>query len=256
MAIQRPNRRDCRPSPGKSDHDLYREVIEDYAHDELGYDTAWFVEHAFSDYLPHPSPLITMSHIAAHAPDLVQQLQCSSAGITRYRCGSPWSAHDARSAADRQGRGTAKSEYDNYNVDMSTARARMNESYKIIELALQGEPFTYDGEFYQYDKPVRLRPGVAPGSNIQFYGTIGSPSGAENVATLGLPLLCQSQFPDKLLAKIHDTWEQQCAALGQQKDAPVIQVRTLIKDSDEKAFAVAMIYTKRVCCPARALRAR
>jgi len=232
-------------SPGKSDHDLYREVIEDCKLiDELGYDTAWFVEHAFSDYLPHPSPLITMSHIAAHAPDL---------GLATAVLVLPW--HNPLRVAGELamvsaltrgplligiGRGTAKSEYDNYNVDMSTARARMNESYKIIELALQGEPFTYDGEFYQYEKPVRLRPGVAPGSNIQFYGAIGSPSGAENVATLGLPLLCQSQFPDKLLAKIHDTWEQQYAALGQQSDAPnVIQVRTLIKDTDEEAFAVA-----------------
>jgi alkanesulfonate monooxygenase SsuD/methylene tetrahydromethanopterin reductase-like flavin-dependent oxidoreductase (luciferase family) len=232
-------------SPGKSDHELYREVIDDCKLiDELGFDSAWFVEHAFSDYLPHPSPLITMSHIAAHAPDL---------GLATAVLVLPW--HNPLRVAGELamvsaltngplligiGRGTAKSEYDNYNVDMRTARARMNESYKIIQTALSGEPFTYDGEFYQYEKPVRLRPAVAPGSAIQFYGAIGSSSGAENVAELGLPLLCQSQFPDKLLAKIRATWDERCAELDQQPKAPnVIQVRTLIKDTDKEAFTVA-----------------
>ena len=138
------------------------------------------------------------------------------------------------------GRGTAKSEYDNYNVDMRTARARMNETYTIIERALTGEPFTYHGEFYQYDKPVRLRPSVAPDATIRFFGAIGSPSGAQNVANLGLPLLCQSQFPDRLIAKIHETWQSEISRLGHTVNAPnVVQVRTLIKDTDEEAFAVA-----------------
>ena len=230
---------------GKADHDLYREVIEDcQLIDELGYDTAWFVEHAFSDYLPHPSPLITMSHVAAHAPNL---------GLATAVLVLPW--HNPLRVAGELtmlsaltsgplmigiGRGTAKSEYDNYNVDMGTARARMNESYKIIAKALEGEPFTYDGEFYQYDKPLRLRPSLAPGTDLQFYGAIGSPSGAENVAELGLPLLCQSQFPDRLLSQIHQTWTQKTAELGGSQQAPnVIQVRTLVKDTDEEAFALA-----------------
>ncbi|NKC10915.1 MAG: LLM class flavin-dependent oxidoreductase [Gammaproteobacteria bacterium] len=230
---------------GKADHDLYREVIDDcLLIDQLGYDTAWFVEHAFSDYLPHPSPLITMSHIAAQAPEL---------GLATAVLVLPW--HNPLRVAGELamvsaltrgplligiGRGTAKSEYDNYNVDMSTARARMNESYKIIDIALRGEPFTYNGQFFKYDKPLRLRPSVAPGSRIQFYGAIGSPGGAENVAELGLPLLCQSQFPDRLLSKIHDTWVARSRELGRTCDAPnVIQVRTLIKDTDEEAFALA-----------------
>lgn len=232
-------------SPNKSDPELYREVIDDcLLIDELGFDSAWFVEHAFSDYLPHPSPLISMSHIAALAPDL---------GLATAVLVLPW--HNPLRVAGEIamlstlsrgplligiGRGTAKSEYDHYNIDMSTARARMNESYKIIELALRGEPFTYTGEFYDHSREVRLRPAVRPGSDIQFYGAIGSPSGAENVAELGLPLLCQSQFPDKLLTKIRDTWSAKIETLGKPVDAPnVIQVRTLIKDTDEEAFAVA-----------------
>lgn len=230
---------------GKPDHELYREVIEDcLLISELGFDAAWFVEHAFSNYLPHPSPLITMAHVAALAPEL---------GLGTAVLVLPW-YNPLRLAGEIAmvsaltrgplylgiGRGTAKSEYDNYNVDMRTARARMNETLRIVQEALKGQPFTYRGEFYRYDKPVRLRPAPAPWARIQFYGAIGSPSGAENVAMLGLPLLCQSQFPDRMLTKVIDSWKTRSAALGHTYGAPnIVQVRTLIADTDEEAFALA-----------------
>ena len=43
------------------------------------------------------------------------------------------------------GRGTARMEYDAYNVDMNEARARFAECYRIVEKGLSGEPFTHDG---------------------------------------------------------------------------------------------------------------
>lgn len=230
---------------GKPDHLLYREVIEDcLLIDELGFDAAWFVEHAFSDYLPHPSPLITMAHVAARAPDLA--LGTAVLVLPWYnpmRLAGELAMVSALTTAPLYigiGRGTAKSEYDNYNVDMSTARARMNETYRLVREAMKGEPFTWDGTFYKLPKPVRLRPAVAPDARIRFYGAIGSPSGAENVAELGLPLLCQSQFPDWLLAKVRDSWWAKSAALGRSYDVPnVVQVRCLIRDTDEEAFALA-----------------
>ena len=30
----------------------------------LGYDTAWVLEHHFTDYFPTPSPLVVMAHLA------------------------------------------------------------------------------------------------------------------------------------------------------------------------------------------------
>lgn len=232
-------------SAGKPDYELYREVIEDcLLIDELGFDAVWFVEHAFSDYLPHPSPLITMSHVAAQAPDLA--LGSAVLVLPWYnpmRLAGEIAMVSALTRAPLYigiGRGTAKSEYDNYNVDMSTARARMNETFKIVSQALKGEPFTYEGEFFKLEKPVRLRPGPGPDARIQFYGAIGSPSGAENVADLGLPLLCQSQFPDWLIAKVIESWQAKSAELDRSYTSPnVIQVRTLIRDTDEEAFALA-----------------
>ena len=43
--------------PGKSDHELYCDLMEDCAlGHKLGYDAAWLLEHHFSDYYPTPSP--------------------------------------------------------------------------------------------------------------------------------------------------------------------------------------------------------
>ena len=56
---------------GQSDHELYRDLMEDCAlGHKLGYDAAWLLEHHFSDYYPTPSPMLMMAHIAAKFPDL------------------------------------------------------------------------------------------------------------------------------------------------------------------------------------------
>ena len=50
---------------------LYQEVIADCKLGQsLGYDSAWMLEHHFSDYFPTPSPLLLISHVAAHCPRL------------------------------------------------------------------------------------------------------------------------------------------------------------------------------------------
>ena len=116
---------------------------------KLGFDAAWLLEHHFSDYYPTPSPLLFMAHIAAAFPDL-------SLGTSVLVL--PW-YHPLRLAEEIAmlnsmtrgtlhlgiGRGTARMEYDAYNVDMNEARARFAECYRIVEKGLSGEPFTHDG---------------------------------------------------------------------------------------------------------------
>ena len=147
----------------KSDQALYREVMDDCAlGQKLGFDAAWLLEHHFSDYYPTPSPLLFMAHIAAAFPDL-------SLGTSVLVL--PW-YHPLRLAEEIAmlnsmtrgtlhlgiGRGTAKMEYDAYNVDMNEARARFNECYRIVEKGLAGEPFTHDGHFWKIAQPIRIRP--------------------------------------------------------------------------------------------------
>ncbi|MGC1283288.1 MAG: LLM class flavin-dependent oxidoreductase, partial [Streptosporangiaceae bacterium] len=58
-------------APDASDRDLYRGMRADcelYA--QLGYDTAWVLEHHFSDYFPTPDPALLIAHLAGRYPEL------------------------------------------------------------------------------------------------------------------------------------------------------------------------------------------
>ena len=176
---------------------------------KLGYDAAWLLEHHFSDYYPTPSPLLFMAHIAAKFPDL-------SLGTSVLVL--PW-YHPLRLAEEIAmlnsltkgtlhlgiGRGTAKMEYDAYNVDMNEGRARFAEVFQIMEKGLSGEPFTHHGRFWNIERPIRLRPEPVD-KPVRFYGAIGSPASAEVMGELGIAPICLSTFPDGLLAKILERW--------------------------------------------------
>ncbi|MDP1751723.1 MAG: LLM class flavin-dependent oxidoreductase [Reyranella sp.] len=190
----------------KSDQALYREVMDDCAlAQKLGFDAAWLLEHHFSDYYPTPSPLLFMAHIAAAFPDL--SLGTSVLVLPWYR---PLRLAEEIAMLNSMtrgtlhlgiGRGTAKMEYDAYNVDMNEARARFAECYRIVEKGLAGEPFTHDGQFWKIAQPIRLRPEPVA-KKVRFYGSIGSPASAEVMGDLGVAPICLATFPDKLLARI------------------------------------------------------
>lgn len=222
----------------KSDQALYREVMEDCAlGHRLGFDAAWLLEHHFSDYYPTPSPLLFMAHIAAAFPDL-------SLGTSVLVL--PW-YHPVRLAEEIAmlnsmtkgtlhlgiGRGTAKMEYDAYNVDMNEARARFAECYRILEKGLSGETFTHDGRFWKIDKPIRLRPEPVD-KKVRFYGAIGSPASAEVMGDLGIAPICLATFPDKLLARILERWRAKAGTKADDAILP-ISVKLFIGDTDEEA---------------------
>jgi alkanesulfonate monooxygenase SsuD/methylene tetrahydromethanopterin reductase-like flavin-dependent oxidoreductase (luciferase family) len=224
--------------PGRSDAALYRDLMDDCAlGHRLGYDAAWLLEHHFSDYFPTPSPLLFMAHIAAKFPDL-------SLGTSVLVL--PW-YHPLRLTEEIAmlnsltrgtlhlgiGRGTAKMEYDAYNVDMNEARARFAECWRIVEKGLSGETFTHHGRFWNIDKPIRVRPDPI-GKPVRFYGAIGSPASAEIMGDLGIAPICLSTFPDGLLTKILARWRARAGAKAQNAILP-ISVKMLIADTDAEA---------------------
>ena len=229
----------------KSDQALYREVMEDCALGrKLGFDAAWLLEHHFSDYYPTPSPLLFMAHIAAAFPDL-------SLGTSVLVL--PW-YHPLRLAEEIAmlnsmtrgtlhlgiGRGTARMEYDAYNVDMNEARARFAECYRIVEKGLSGEPFTHDGTFWKIERPIRIRPEPVA-KKVHFYGAIGSPGSAEVMGDLGVAPICLSTFPDKLLVRILERWRARAGAAARDAILP-ISVKMFIADTDEEARALGRRY--------------
>jgi len=236
--------------PGLSDRALYREAIADaLLLRDLGYDSAWMVEHHFSDYYPQPNPLLFLSHIAAACPGL---------GLGTSVMVLPW-YDPVRFAEDvamlqtlsdgplhiGMGRGTAKSEYDAFGIPMETARDRFRECWEFTRAALAGGPLTFAGDQVRWPQPTTLRPALE-GPRPSFYGAIGSLESAAIMADLGLPPLCLSSFPDKLLRRILETWKDRTAAAG---GAPAgafpISIKCFIAPTDEEARAQALEHLPR-----------
>jgi len=230
---------------GVPDAQLYRDMMSDceLGH-RLGYDAAWLLEHHFSDYYPTPSPLLMMAHIAARFPDL-------SLGTSVLVL--PW-YHPLRLAEEIAmlnmltrgtlhlgiGRGTARMEYNAYNIDMNEGRARFAEVFEIVEQGLSGKPFSHHGKFWNIAQPIRIRPEPVD-KPVRFYGAIGSPASAEVMGDLGIPPICLSTFPDGLLVKILDRWRARAGAKASGAILP-ISVKMFIADTDEEARGMGRRY--------------
>jgi len=235
-------------APGSADSSMYDAFLEDCElYGSLGYENAWLLEHHFSDYFPTPDPMLLMAHLAGRFPEF-------SYGTCVIV--TPW--HDPLRLAgqiamvslltDKQmhlglGRGTAKYEYDAFGLDMSEARARFKETFEILDLALTGEPFTYEGRYLQVPKQIRLRP-KPERANLSFYGAIGSPDSGSIMGELGLLPLCTSIGDlEKQSASLRN-WEAASGRLVTDVRCPIM-VDCIVADTDEEAVAEACEFKPR-----------
>jgi alkanesulfonate monooxygenase SsuD/methylene tetrahydromethanopterin reductase-like flavin-dependent oxidoreductase (luciferase family) len=234
-------------APGLDDDALYQEVIADCRLGQsLGYDSAWMLEHHFSDYFMTPSPLLFMAHAAAHCPGL----SFGSSVLV-----APW-YHPLRLVGEIAmlsnlcsgelyigvGRGTAKMEYDAFGIDMEDARDRLRECLEIVELGLSGQPFAYHGSHFDIGRTVTIRP-RPHGERVKLFGAIGSPESARLTGTMKVAPLNICQFPFHVLEKIMASWNEGAAEAGFADNGhrPVV-AHTLIADTDEEARAMARKY--------------
>jgi alkanesulfonate monooxygenase SsuD/methylene tetrahydromethanopterin reductase-like flavin-dependent oxidoreductase (luciferase family) len=140
------------------------------------------------------------------------------------------------------GRGTAKLEYDAFELDMAEARDRFRESWEVIRTALIGEPFTYKGKYLSVDKEIRLRPRLDD-RKPNFYGAISSPESAEIMAGLDLPPLSLAQSPNYVLEKVIQRWRATRRQMGASETGTFpILVQCYVGDTDEQARKEAKRY--------------
>jgi alkanesulfonate monooxygenase SsuD/methylene tetrahydromethanopterin reductase-like flavin-dependent oxidoreductase (luciferase family) len=238
-------------APNASDPELYRGMLADCdLYSELGYGTAWVLEHHFSDYFPTPDPAVLIANLAGRHPEL-------SFGACVIV--TPW--HQPLRLAgqiamlseltDRPlhlglGRGTAKFEYDAFGLDMGEGRARFAETWDILRRGMSGEPFRYAGRYLSVPREIRIRPALRPGQ-VHFYGAIGSPDSAGLMARLGLPPLCNTIGDIQRQADTLRAWTAAAAEAGLDTSAVTlpIMIDCIVEDTDEEAIAEACRYKPR-----------
>lgn len=237
--------------PGVSDKQCYIDLLGDceWASD-IGYTTAWVIEHHFSDYFPTPDPIGLLQHIAGHFP----ALNLGTCVIV-----TPWheplrlagSIAQLNNLTEAElhlgvGRGTAKYEYDAFGIDMASTRQRFAETMNIIRLGLVGDSFSFKGELNNIEMPLKLRPRT-DNSKIHFYGAIGgSPSSAEVMADLGLPPICTSVGNFELQRAALDAWRARAAPdIVRASTTFPIMINCIVADSDKEAVEQAQRYIPR-----------
>ena len=149
---------------------VFREHIEQVRHaDRLGFETAWFAEHHFSNYCICPSPLVMAARCAGEttsiklAPAVVVVPLYDPARVLA-EIGMVDCLSDGRLVLGL-GSGYQPYEFERFGKDLAHAKAMLEEFLDMLELAFTRETFTFDGTHYQMpDTHISARPvnGVPP----------------------------------------------------------------------------------------------
>ncbi|MBR45604.1 MAG: LLM class flavin-dependent oxidoreductase [Rhodospirillaceae bacterium] len=231
-----------------TDGETYDEILADCElGQELGYGTAWMIEHHFSDYYPTPNPLAFLSFLAARFPDLA---------LGTCVLVTPWyeplrlAEEIAQlNALTKQplhlglGRGTAKMEYDAFGIDMDVSRGRFRECYELLTRAFAGGRFTFEGEHLSVTKEIELRP-RSNSSKIHFYGALGaSPESAGIMAEIGLTPICTTIFNFEKQHEVIASWHEKAAARTLEQSNPIpLLIPCIVADTDEQAVEHAKTF--------------
>lgn len=152
----------------------------------LGFDGIWLPEHCGTPYGMTPNPIQALSYFAGRTERV---------GLGTFVVVAPWwhpvrLAHqiayldilsNGRYSTIGIGRGVSKGEFDAVGVPREQSRQRFNETLDILQLALSGERFSYEGEIFTVPE-MSLRP--EPLSSDLFSRIYSSSSTAESLEIL------------------------------------------------------------------------
>lgn len=146
------------PNPvRRTDTAVYHDILKGARlAEDLGFDSVWIAEHAFSEHGTISSPHSLLAAIAAQTRRIRIGVACSIV---------PW-YHPLRLAQDLAtldvisegrviigvGRGYQKQEFDAYGIDIAESRARFVEGMDIAIQAWSQDHVAYEGKFYTIPK--------------------------------------------------------------------------------------------------------
>ena len=144
------------PNPvSRTDVQVYEDILKGAElAEELGFDSVWIAEHAFSEHSIISSPHSLLAAIAARTKKVKIGVACTIV---------PWHA-PLRLAQDLAtvdiisggrvvvgvGRGYQKREFDIYGIDIAESRNRFLEGMDIAIKAWTEDRFSYNGEFFSF----------------------------------------------------------------------------------------------------------
>ena len=229
---------------------IYSDVLEQVQMaEQIGFDTAWFAEHHFTNYSLCPSPLMMASYCASSTSRIKL-----APGVLILPLYEPLRLLGELAMVDQMsngrlivgiGSGYQHFEFDRFNVDISKSISILHEQLDLIELAHAGDRIEYHGKHFQIpETPLCLRPAQSS-PNVCIAGLGQHVETQTRMARKGyLPLLGAGPNGTPLLKKMKESITQYYAMAGVATDKPLFGYQSYvhITDSKSEAYRVADNY--------------
>jgi alkanesulfonate monooxygenase SsuD/methylene tetrahydromethanopterin reductase-like flavin-dependent oxidoreductase (luciferase family) len=225
----------CPPGRAYTLADVYHQTLEQVTLlDGLGLDLAWFSEHHFVEdgYLPNFVP------VAGAVAALTHRIRISTDIAL-----APF-AHPIRLAEDLAvldqlsggrmelglGLGYAPHEFRAFGVPIANRVSLTEECVEILRLAWAGEPFSYEGKRYRFDKVTVTPTPVQPGGPPLWLATTSPLSVARAVR------FDTNVLPQGVRSTVLDAWRDESRAAGLDPDRRRVGIirSVLVTDDPER----------------------
>ena len=156
----------------------------------LGFEHLWVAEHHFANLSLSPSPLMTLSHVAART----ERIRLGT-GVLVLPFYQPMRLAEELAYADMLsggrldigvGAGSHVHESRGLGADLGQSHERFLEALDILHIALETGRVSYEGEFFQIeDTPMSLRPLQSPLPPVYVAGMSSDPRVMQRIAERG-----------------------------------------------------------------------
>ncbi|MEW6145658.1 MAG: LLM class flavin-dependent oxidoreductase [Thermodesulfobacteriota bacterium] len=184
---------------------IYKNTLEQVKlAEKVNFESAWISEHHFLDDGYCPSPAVTAAAMAA----VTSRIRIGSAGII-LPLHNPLKVAEDAAVVDNisDGRfdlgvvlGYRKEEYEGMGVPMKQRPSRMDEGIEVLEKALTGEKFSYEGRRYRFEN-AKLTPRPVQNPIPLYVGAFEEPA-IRRAGRFGYPLLIG---PGRTVEMVRDT---------------------------------------------------
>jgi alkanesulfonate monooxygenase SsuD/methylene tetrahydromethanopterin reductase-like flavin-dependent oxidoreductase (luciferase family) len=209
----------------------------------LGFDSLWAFEQHAAPFLMIPDPTQYLTYYAGRT----KKIDFGSM-ITVLPWHNPFRLAEQISMLQHMmgpgrtytlgvGRGLARRNFDAMGVSMDVARERFNEVLDVLQLAFNEEMFSYEGEFFSYDKvSVRPRPLDAKVVN-DAWGSWTSEASLRNMGQRGLhPLTSSNATVESYLKDLVLLDEIRAENGFGPAERPVLQMPLYCAESEQEAL--------------------
>lgn len=208
--------------------------------EELNFDSAWISEHHFLEDGYCPSPAVIAGAMAA----VTSKIRIGTSGIILPLHNPVRVAEDAAVVDNiSNGRfdlgvvlGYRKEEYEGMGVPMSQRPSRMDEGIEVLEKALGGETFSYEGKRHSFENTT-LTPKPVQNPIPLYIGAFEEPA-IRRAGRYGYPLLIG---PGRTVEMVKDTlgyYNDEAEKFGRNPDyvEHILLRETFIDDDRDKAI--------------------